>query len=74
MEECNALDGYEDGVLIDSENCKHDPGQLIGSQIKCDEEAAAKVTSQMVDNKRHKNWHMKSGMNCCGLLSETQVS
>lgn len=48
MEECDALDGYEDGVLIDPEVCKHGPRQLIGSQIKCDGEAAAKVTSQMV--------------------------
>lgn len=49
MEECDALDGYEDGVLNDPEECQHDPGQLIGSYIKCDGEAAVKVTPQMVD-------------------------
>jgi hypothetical protein len=43
------LDGDEDGVLIDAENCKHNPEHLVGSQIKCDREAAVKFSSQMVD-------------------------
>jgi hypothetical protein len=43
------LDGYVDGVLIDPEDCKHNPEHLVGSQIKCDGDAAVKFTSQMVD-------------------------
>ncbi|CAN9085577.1 unnamed protein product [Alternaria alternata] len=43
------LDGYEDVVLIEPEDCKYNPEHLVGNQIECDGEAAVKFTSQMID-------------------------
>ena len=48
MEECDMLDGFKDGVIMNSDECNFDPGNLVGNEFYC-EGQKVKVTTSMVD-------------------------
>lgn len=48
MEECDPLDSFEDGVIIDPGDCKSDSERLIGNAFECDGRIV-RVTTAMAD-------------------------
>jgi hypothetical protein len=48
MEECDMLDGFDDGVLMDPDECNFDPGSLIGNKFVCDGQTVS-VTDSMAE-------------------------
>lgn len=48
METCDALDGFEDGVVMDPDRCEFNPANLVGDGITCDGQKT-KITSAMAD-------------------------
>ena len=48
MEICDGLDGFEDGVVIDPDDCNFDPWSLVGNSFDCNGNTI-KVTSAMAD-------------------------
>lgn len=48
MKECDMLDGFEDGVIMDPDECDFDPGNLVGNEFEC-EGQRIKITASMAD-------------------------
>ncbi|KAF2200591.1 tannase and feruloyl esterase [Delitschia confertaspora ATCC 74209] len=48
MEACDGVDGVEDGVITDPEECRFDPYRLIGKKVQCDGKEV-EITVQMAE-------------------------
>lgn len=48
MEECDIMDGFEDGVVMDPDECRFEPERLVGDEFLCDGQKV-KVTASMAD-------------------------
>ncbi|KAF2117178.1 Tannase/feruloyl esterase [Lophiotrema nucula] len=48
FEECDILDGANDGVIVDPEACLFQPSRLVGDKTKCDDKEV-EITQEMAD-------------------------
>lgn len=82
MAACDMLDGYDDGILMNPEDCEFEPERLVGNEIACDRQKTT-ITASMATAVRKiregprsplgaKIWHgLTSGTNYATLANIT---